>query len=741
MSEGTFDLQSRSVWQLMASYGIGSWITLQVADTLSSLIGLPLWFGRALLVALLAGFVVLVATSLVQRRARPGGAAGLASILTWKNWRRGGVAAGALVLLLTVGYLALRSSGIGPVGTLQARGVFEEQERVILADFGGDVEPEGLTGTVTTLLRIDLAQSPAFTVLEPVQLVPVLSRMQRDPNAPLAFETALEAARREGIKAVVAGEVLQAGSSYVVSARIVSAAGEPLVAVRETVDDVSEIPDGVDRLSAQLRERIGESLRTIQGDAPLDEVTTASMQALEKYAQSDRANNRGDIDRAIVLMEEALAEDSLFAMAHRKLGILLNNLNAEPERAQQSFTRAYELRDRLTDRERWLAEAAYLDYVEGDNDAAESRYVTLLEAYPTDRIALNNLAVRYRANGRTAEAADVYLRSVRQGGAPASTYSGAIDALIELGRVSEAEATLRDFEETFPDNPNGDEYRLRLAAVRLDYLEAQEAAERMAARVRGSPFEGPALATLANILFLRGQVDDAWDAFDDGFARFVEAGIDVGASYEAIRTLLGGVVVLSYEEDPERAAEFIAAEYASTLSAQPVEDRMDTPLAEVLAGAGRPDLARTLLDAYARDTDQEDYEDDITWRLATARIDVAEGRVDEALDSMRDVHETTPCLLCGLLALGQTFAALEQPDSAIHYLEKYVTAPDPNRLNSGDNSSFWAAVPLLAELPAEHGDASRARELLTLFLEITEGADPEYQPKRERLRALLQSLG
>ena len=213
-----------SLWQVMASYGIGSWIALQVADTLSSLIGLPLWFGQVLLGLLLVGFVLLLATGLVQRRAELGTESGVITWLTWNNALRVAAGAAMLMIALTGAYLGMRTIGFGPVGTLQARGVFDDQERLILADFDSNVEQEGLGGTVTTLLRNDLAQSTAFTVLEPVQLAPVLARMQRDPGGPVPYAAALEAAQREGIKAIVAGELLQAGGSVVVSARIVVAA-------------------------------------------------------------------------------------------------------------------------------------------------------------------------------------------------------------------------------------------------------------------------------------------------------------------------------------------------------------------------------------------------------------------------------------------------------------------------------------------------------------------------------------
>src|SRR5204863_9798325 len=122
-------------------------------------------------------------------------------------------------------------------------------------------------------------------------------------------------------KAVVAGELQQVGPSVLVSAQLVTAdSGKVLATARETARDSTGILDAVDRVSRQLRAKIGESLRSIRANAPLAEVTTGSLEALRKYSQAVRAEDIADFDRGIALLEEAVATDSGFAMAWRKLG-------------------------------------------------------------------------------------------------------------------------------------------------------------------------------------------------------------------------------------------------------------------------------------------------------------------------------------------------------------------------------------------------------------------------------------
>src|SRR5207245_9558584 len=182
--------------------------------------------------------------------------------------------------------------------------------------------------------------------------------MGRPPGAPLDLARARELAQREGAKAVVRGQIDPLGRGYVVSAELLSAAdGAALVSVRETAQDDGAIIAAVDRLSRRLRERIGESLRTIRASEPLEQVTTGSLEALRKYSQALRVNDAGEFDRAVALLGEAIALDTTFAMAYRKLAAVLGNSGGPQSRIAAAATRAFRHRDRLTPRERYRAEA------------------------------------------------------------------------------------------------------------------------------------------------------------------------------------------------------------------------------------------------------------------------------------------------------------------------------------------------------------------------------------------------
>ena len=463
----------------------------------------------------------------------------------------------------TAGYSGMRAAGMGPSGSLIAKDILEADEQLILADFA-DRTPDGTLGeTVTALFRIDLAQSTSVRVMEPTQLAPALRRMQRDPNDALTQTVALELAQREGIKGVVTGEVLPLGSGAVISARLVTAEGETLVAMKETARDVADVPQAVDALSAQLRERIGESLRTIQGDPPLNEVTTSSLEALRKYAQADRANDRGDWQRSVTLLEEALEEDSTFAMAWRKMGVLFQNETRDPERGRASLTRAYELRDRLTDRERYLAEAAYFTYVEEDDQRSMQAYETVLESYPNDRIALNNLGVAYGGQGNRERAAEIYLRSIRAGIAPAVT-SNAVETLYDIGHSDTAVYVLERFEEAYPENPEVHRLGGALLSARFDYPAAEDHIRQYQDLVVGDiGREMGALSDLASVALIQGRYQEGLEQIFQVFEKQdMIGGNFIPQAQPIFEAMAEGMVRATFLQDPEGAVDVIDAAWA-----------------------------------------------------------------------------------------------------------------------------------------------------------------------------------
>ncbi|MEO8452372.1 MAG: serine/threonine-protein kinase, partial [Gemmatimonadota bacterium] len=379
---GAVPLPGAAAWPLprvLGWFGLAGAALLGVAWGLRNLLGLPDWFFVAAVVLLAAGLPIVVMAALAHNRRVSGRTGqptpdGSRRRLTLRRAVTGGVAAFTTLGVVTTAYMGMRALGIGPVGTLVASGKLSERDRLIIADFSNQTRDTLLGPAVTQAFRVDFAQSKLVSPVEPDYIRRVLRLMQRPDSIPLSLDVALDIAKRQGFKAVVAGDLRQAGPSIIVSAQLVSAdSGHVLFTARATARDSTEILDAVDKVSQRVRNKIGESLRSLRANAPLAEVTTGSLDALRKYSQAIRVESQGDHPRAIALLEDAVAADTGFAMAWRKLGTMLANDNERPARADEALTRAFALRDHLTFREKKLTEDSYFMDVLGADASAKPR--------------------------------------------------------------------------------------------------------------------------------------------------------------------------------------------------------------------------------------------------------------------------------------------------------------------------------------------------------------------------------
>ena len=276
--------------------------------------------------------------------------------------------------------------------TLVAEGKFRSRDKVVLADV--DVPGDSALGSaLTEALRVDLSQSDVLQLLSSSQIRSTLRLMQQPEDRALGFTPAREVAVRSGAKGVIVGRIERIGGQMIVTLRLVSPeTGDDLAAFRETAKDSTQLLSALDAVTKQLRRRIGESLAKVRGSQPMEAVTTSSLVALQKYSQAVAATDRGEYPQAQQLLTEALAIDSGFAMAWRKLGVVYTN-QGDDESAKKPLTRAFQFRDRLPDRERYLATGSYYSSVGLDNEKAAAAWRAALAIDSMDVVATNNLAV------------------------------------------------------------------------------------------------------------------------------------------------------------------------------------------------------------------------------------------------------------------------------------------------------------------------------------------------------------
>ena len=728
-----------------------SYAVLEIVDIFTDQLGLPDWFFPGAIALLLMGLPVVIATGLVQsvaaRRAADATAgdeqaeAERASLRHWLTWRKailGFVGAFALWGLVVTTYMTMRALGIGPVGSLVAAGVIEERERLILADFDNNTSDPMLARAATEAFRIDLTQSQLVTVVDPTFVDQVLTRMQRDPEEMLSVKRAREAAVREGIKGVVGGEITSIGSSFVLSTRLVSAeSGEVLAAYRETANDTTAIIGAIDRLSKKLRERMGESLKTLRANEPLDRVTTTSLEALRKYSQAVRLIHQGEAERGRRLLKEAVAEDTSFAMAYRKLGVVAIGSAAQVD----ALTRAHRYRDRLTDRERYLTLGTYHWRVTGDHGQAIAAYESLLDIYPDDTWALNNLSLIYSERGDHARAVQLLSRAVAVDSAGALFYGNLVRNQVALGDFEEAERTLRLYAQNVPGHPEYDFMAANLASAMGQYDLAEVRVRGvLASRAENEFARLGATYQLANLAEVRGQLAEAERLLADALSMLAAVGfsaveLNLAAQVAGLDLLVRGDVDQGIQKMESALAK-------NPLSSMPALDRPYLILATFYAFAEQPDRARALLEEYTDEVPAEARRQDRSGSMvARGALALAEGDTDGAIRELRSAdREDGGCPICVLPMLGRAYDIAEQPDSVLAIYQRYVDTPFLDRLISAD----WYALPYvyerLGQLYLARGDTEKARLYYARFIELWDDADPELQPRVEAAQRALRSL-
>ncbi|MBK5189290.1 MAG: hypothetical protein JJD97_13690, partial [Gemmatimonadaceae bacterium] len=513
--------------RVMLIFALASIGVLALVFTLRNYLGLPDWVLEIALLLLVIGLPIMIATARKERErviaAHTGTFAvpdsGVSKLLTWRRSILGGALAFGALTAIVVLYSVMRLAGIGSIGTLQAKGIIKDRQPILLAEFESRSADTTLGPTLTEAFRVDLSQSRSVKLVDGQAVSDALTRMQKSPSATLTPTLALEVAQREGVPAVVTGEIDAVGKSYVLSAKVLSAAsGAVLTAIRETAAGDADLIPALDRLSRALRERIGESLVSIRTDQPLQHVTTGSLAALKKYTQAMRLSDAGHEEAAIPVLEEATAIDSGFAMAWRKLSVLISNNGGSFAQSADAARRAYEHRDRLPELEKQAAIAAYFQFVDYDATKVIAAYRAMLAIDPDNDIAQNNLSITLSTRGQYAEAESLAVACINRGQFANCPFHAIREQLLQR-KLPAAESTLARWERAAPTDPNMRWSGAGIASWKGDYPLAERRTRELAAAQPNSRYwQASSTELLGSIAGVQGKVGEAEERLRAGAA-------------------------------------------------------------------------------------------------------------------------------------------------------------------------------------------------------------------------------
>lgn len=317
--------------------------------------------------------------------------------------------------------------------------VLTSKDTILLADFENKTGEEIFDKMLKQALAIQLQQTPFLNLFPEARMRHELTLMKRSPNERVTAEIAREICERQNLKAFIAGSLTPLGSHYVITLEAVNGqSGEPLANEQAQAESKEKVLGALSQAAARLRERLGESLSSIQRFAlPLQEGTTAKLDAFKAYSQAQELSVSGRLREAIPFYQRAIEIDPDFAHTHSQLAIMYW-ATGQPELAAEYAKKSYALKDQAGDLEKFRITHWYYRLVAGNSNKQIETLLLQRRTYPQEFTGPQDLASAYNLVGRSEEAIAEARESIRLNPQFAAAYRNLALALLRLNRFAEA---------------------------------------------------------------------------------------------------------------------------------------------------------------------------------------------------------------------------------------------------------------------------------------------------------------
>ena len=378
------------------------------------------------------------------------------------------------------------------------------EDEIVVADIDNATGEDVFDDTLRQALIVQLRQSPFLNVVSEDRIRESLRFMKKPNGQRLTLDVAREVCQRQNVKAMLHGSINKLGENYVIGLTALNCAnGETLASEQVQAGRREDVLTELGRGTRIMREGLGETLATLEKyDVPIQRATTASLDALKAFTQGVLAHGAGEFDKAVSHLERAITLDPEFAIAFAQLSTSHNNQRAF-DIARKHATRAYELRDRLSERERLYIEARYYDGVTGDNDQSLKVYELWTQTYPRDFVPWNNIGVIQAETGEFERAYESSLRAEQLSPGNLASVNAAWNLYL-MGRLDEARPAADQMIKRFPGNALG--YQTRAMVACLDHDKATLNAMLEVGRSRRMP---DVILSVADCAVREGRISDA----------------------------------------------------------------------------------------------------------------------------------------------------------------------------------------------------------------------------------------
>ena len=317
-----------------------------------------------------------------------------------------------------------------------------EKDTIVLGDFANTTGDPVFDDTMKQALSVSLRQSPYLNVLSDDKVVATLRMMTQPANTRLTPDVARELCQRANSKAYIGGSIANIGSQYVIGLKAVNClSGDVLAQQQATATSKEKVLDALGEAATKLRAQLGESLASVQKfDAPLQQETTSSLEALKAESLGEKALLQKGPTAALPFLRRAIELDPNFARAIEGVGIMYSNLG-QSDRANEYLAKAFNLRDRASEREKWHITSQYYELVTGELDKAAETYREWEESYPRDFLPPTNFGSLYGIEGRYEPAVEQTQKAVRLNPDNVIGYDNLAQYTLALNRFDDARKT------------------------------------------------------------------------------------------------------------------------------------------------------------------------------------------------------------------------------------------------------------------------------------------------------------
>ena len=587
-----------------------------------------------------------------------------------------------------------------------------DKDTVLLTDFVNTTGEPVFDGTLKQALAVHLGQTPFLNIFPEERVRETLRFMGRSPDDRITRDVGREICERQGIKALLTGSIASLGSHYVITLEAVNPrSGDPFAREQIEAESKEKVLSSLSTAAWNLRKKLGESLSMMQKyDMSIEQATTSSLEALKAYAMGNDERAKGNAKASLAFYQRAVELDPNFAMAYARIGVYYGNAQ-QMEAAKPYAEKAYELRDRVSERERLYITEKYYTYLTGEIDKTIETLQTWTKLYPNDFIPHNNLSLNYQLVGRFDDALKEGLEAVRLGPNNVSAYDNLIGSYLGVGRIEEAEQASKELERINPDSLGTHFTKYLFAFLRGD----QASMDRELEWAKSKSEEAEALGTSAATARYYGKFKQAEELEKRAEALLQARGEKEHAAQGMMNVAANFAVV-------EKCSE--AKNYAKSALSLSRGQSVLVPGVLVSAACDDQGQAQSLLEELRKQYPKSTLGAALIEPLARAEQERARGNIDQALQLMESVRPYDQGLMIGIAnnyMRGSLYLKQRRGNEAAAEFKKIIDkrGVDP----------FSPARPLahlcLGRALAIAGDAAGARKSYQDFFALWKDADPD----------------